>query len=201
MMVWALVCRRGLPSEATLFAALLLAIANFVSCAWLSHAASDGGPYGSLHLAAQALHLFAVSLWLGGLIPLAALVSRAFCRRDRSVAAAVQAICMSFGNIAILAVGIIVISGISITALVVRDATDLKTGSYAALLALKLVLFGLMLIVAGVNRFRLVPRLADPDHGSAAGRLWWSLLAEAILGSAVLVIAGALGITSPGADE
>jgi putative copper resistance protein D len=138
---------------------------------------------------------------LGGLIPLAALVSRAFCRRDRSVAAAVQAICMSFGNIAILAVGIIVISGISITALVVRDATDLKTGSYAALLALKLVLFGLMLIVAGVNRFRLVPRLADPDHGSAAGRLWWSLLAEAILGSAVLVIAGALGITSPGADE
>jgi putative copper resistance protein D len=201
MVVWALVCRRGLPSEATLFAALLLAIANFVSCAWLSHAASDGGPYGSLHLAAQALHLFAVSLWLGGLIPLAALVSRAFCRRDRSVAAAVQAICMSFGNIAILAVGIIVISGISITALVVRDATDLKTGSYAALLALKLVLFGLMLIVAGVNRFRLVPRLADPDHGSAAGRLWWSLLAEAILGSAVLVIAGALGITSPGADE
>jgi putative copper resistance protein D len=152
-------------------------------------------------LAVQALHLFAVSLWLGGLIPLAALVSRAFCRRDRSVAAAVQAICMSFGNIAILAVGIIVISGISITALVVRDATDLKTGSYAALLALKLVLFGLMLIVAGVNRFRLVPRLADPDHGSAAGRLWWSLLAEAILGSAVLVIAGALGITSPGADE
>src|SRR5262249_11227440 len=113
-------------------------------------------------------------------------------RDDRSVAAAVQAICMSFGNIAILAVGIIVISGISITALVVRDATDLKTGSYAALLALKLVLFGLMLIVAGVNRFRLVPRLADPDHGSAAGRLWWSLLAEAILGSAVLVIAGAL---------
>jgi len=201
MVVWALVCRRGLPSEATLFAALLLAIANFVSCAWLSHAASDGGPYGSLHLAAQALHLFAVSLWLGGLIPLAALVSRAFCRRDRSVAAAVQAICMSFGNIAILAVGIIVISGISITALVVRDATDLTTGSYAALLALKLVLFGLMLIVAGVNRFRLVSRLADPDHGSAAGRLWWSLLAEAILGSAVLVIAGALGITSPGADE
>ena len=199
--VWALVCRRGLPSEATLFAALLLAIANFVSCAWLSHAASDGGPYGSLHLAAQALHLFAVSLWLGGLIPLAALVSRAFSRRDRSVAAAVQAVCMSFGNIAILVVGIIVISGISITWLVVRDATDLTTGSYAALLALKLVLFGLMLIVAGVNRFRLVPRLADPDHGSAAARLWWSMLAEAILGSAVLVIIGALGITSPGADE
>jgi putative copper resistance protein D len=199
--VWALVCRRGLPSEATLFAALLLAIANFVSCAWLSHAASDGGPYGSLHLAAQALHMFAVSLWLGGLIPLAALVSRALCRRDRRVAAAVQAISISFGNVAILAVGIIVISGISVAALVVRDATDLTTGNYAALLALKLVLFGFMLVVAGVNRFRLVPRLADSVDGSAVVRLWWSLLAEAILGLAVLIIAGALGIASPGADE
>src|SRR5215470_9519935 len=129
---------------------------------------------------------------------------RRWCLEPSAVAIAAsprrsRQICMSFGNIGILAVGIIVISGISITALVVRDATDLKTGSYAALLALKLVLFGLMLIVAGVNRFRLVPRLADPDYGSAAGRLWWSLLAEAILGSAVLVIGGALGITSPGA--
>ena len=197
---WALVCRRGLPSEATLFAALLLAIANFVSCAWLSHAASDGGPYGSLHLAAQALHLFAVSLWVGGLIPLAALVSRAFRRCDRSVAAAVQAISISFGNIALLAVGIIAITGSSIAALVLRDTTDLN-GSYAALLALKLILFGFMLVVAGVNRFRLVPRLADSDHGSVAARLWWCLFAEAILGSAVLITVSALGITSPGADE
>jgi putative copper resistance protein D len=197
---WALVCRRGLPGEATLFAALLLAIANFVSCAWLSHAASDGGPYGSLHLAVQALHLFAVSLWLGGLIPLAVLVSRAF-RRDRTVAAAVQAVSISFGNIALLAVCIIAITGTSITALVARDATDLMASTYAALLALKLVLFGCMLVVAGVNRFRLVPRLADSDHGSAAAWLWWSLLAEAMLGSAVLITVGALGITSPGVDE
>jgi putative copper resistance protein D len=138
---------------------------------------------------------------LGGLIPLAALVSRALCRRDRRVAAAVQAISISFGNVALLAVGIIVISGISIAALVVSDATDLTTGNYAALLALKLVLFGFMLVVAGVNRFRLVPRLADSVDGSAVVRLWWSLLAEAILGLAVLIIAGALGIASPGADE
>jgi putative copper resistance protein D len=197
---WALLCRRGLPSEATLFAALLLAIANFVSCAWLSHAASDGGPYGSLHLAAQVLHLFAVSLWLGGLIPLAALLSRAFRRCDRSVAAAVQAISISFGNIALLAVAIIAITGSSIAALVLRDTTELN-GSYAALLVLKLVLFGCMLVVAGVNRFRLAPRLADSDHGSVAARLWWCLLAEAILGSAVLIVVGALGITSPVADE
>jgi putative copper resistance protein D len=182
IVVWTLVCRRSLPSEATLFAAILLAIANFVSCAWLSHAASDGGPYGSLHLAAQALHMFAVSLWLGALIPLAALVSRAFCRRDRSVVAAVQAVSISFGNIALLAVGIIIISGISITALVVGDATDLTTGNYAALLALKIVLFGFMLVVAGVKRFRLVPRLADSDHGSVAARLWWTLPCRSDIG-------------------
>jgi len=71
----------------------------------------------------------------------------------------------------------------------------------AALLALKLVLFGFMLVVACVNRFRPLPRLADSDQGSVAARLWWCLLAEAILGSAVLIVVGALGITSPGADE
>jgi putative copper resistance protein D len=134
------------------------------------------------------------------LIPLAAIVSRAFRRCNRSVAAAVQAVSISFGNIALLAVGIIAITGSSIAALVLRDTADLN-GSYAGLLALKLVLFGFMLVVACVNRFRLVPRLADSDHGSVAARLWWCLLAEAILGSAVLIVVGALGITSPGAEQ
>ena len=100
-----------------------------------------------------------------------------------------------------LAVGIIVISGIATTALVVRDVSDLTTGTYAGLLAVKLVLFCLMLVLAAVNRLQLVPRLAASNHGPAAIRLWWSILAELALGLVILLAVGALGITPLGTDE
>jgi putative copper resistance protein D len=194
--------RHVVPSEAALALALVLSIANFISCAWLSHAASDASRYASLHLGAHALHMLGVSLWLGGFVPMGILVSRAVRSGNRDGAAiAAHAVSSWFGNIALLAVGIIVVSGIATTALVVRDATDLTTGNYAGLLAIKLVLFGLMLVLAGVNRLRLVPRLTNSDPGPAATLLCWSVLAELVLGLVILAVAGALGVTSPGVDE
>jgi copper resistance protein D len=189
------------PSEATVLVGLALAIANFVSCAWLSHAGSDAGPYASLHLATHALHMLGVSLWLGGFIPLAMLVSRALHSGDMGAATAARAASVLFGNIALVAVVIIVVSGITTTALVVRDISDLTTGSYAGLLAVKLVLFCLMLALAAVNRVQLVPRLATSNPGPAATRLWWSILGELVLGMMILIVVGELGITPLGADE
>ena len=197
----ALASLRGVPSEAAVVVGLVLAIANFVSCAWLSHAGSDAGPYASLHLAAHALHMLGVSLWLGGFIPLAMLLSRALHSGPGGAATAARAVSVSFGNIALLAVGTIVISGIATTALVMRDVSDLTTGTYAGLLAVKLVLFCLMLALAAVNRLQLVPRLAASNHGPAAIWLWWSILAELALGLVILLAVGALGITPLGADE
>jgi len=186
--------------KATVVVGLGLAIANFVSCAWLSHAASDAGPYASLHLAAQALHMFAVSLWLGGLIPLAMLVVRAMRSPEIGAATAARA-SVSFGNIALVAVGIIVVTGIATTALVARDLSDLTTGAYARLLAVKLVLFCFMLALAAMNRLQLVPRLATPNPGPAATRLWWSILGELVLAMMILLVVGLLGIAPLGADE
>src|SRR5262249_10945887 len=185
--------------EATVVVGLVLAIANFVSCAWLSHAASDAGPYASLHLAAQSLHMLAVSLWLGGLIPLAILVARALRSPEIGAATAARA-SVSFGNIALVAVGIIVVSGIATTALVVRDLSDLTTGAYARLLSVKLVLFCLMLALAAVNRLQLVPRSATPNPGPAVARLWWSIFGELVLGMTILVVVGELGVTPLGAE-
>ena len=73
-----------------------------------------------------------------------------------------------FGNIALLAVGIIVISGVATTALIVRDVPDLTAGTYVALLAVKLALFCLMLVLAAVNRLKLVPRVAASNYTPAA---------------------------------
>jgi putative copper resistance protein D len=192
---------RRVPSEGPVVVGLALAIANLVSCAWLSHAGSDAGPYASLHLAAHALHMLGVSLWLGGLIPLAMLVSRASHSSHGGAPTAARAISVSFGNIALLAVGTIIISGIATTALEVRDVSDLTTGTYAGLLAVKLGLFCLMLVLAAVNRLQLVPRLAASNPGPAAIRLWWSILAELALGLVILLVVGAMGITPLGTDE
>ena len=197
----ALASLRRVPSEAALVVGLVLAIGNFVSCAWLSHAGSDAGPYASLHLAAHALHMLGVSVWLGGFIPLAMLVSRALHSGHGGAPTAARAVSVSFGNIALLAVGTIIISGIATTALVVRDVSDLTTGTYAGLLAVKLVLFCLMLVLAAVNRLQLVPRLAASNPRLAAIRLWWSILAELALGLVILLAVGAMGITPLGTDE
>ncbi len=196
-----LASRQGMPSEAALVVVLMLSIANFISCAWLSHAASDASRFASLHLGAHVLHMFGVSIWLGGFVPLGMLASRACYSGNRDDAIAAHAVSSWFGNIALLAVGIVIVSGIATTALVIHDATDLTTGDYAVLLVAKLVLFGLMLVLAGVNRWRLVPRLTSSDPGPAATLLWWSVSGELMIGLAILVVAGALGVTSPGTDE
>ena len=197
----ALACLRRVPSETAVVVGLVLAIANFVSCAWLSHAGSDAGPYASLHLAAHALHMLGVSLWLGGLVPLAMLVSRALHSGQRDVVMAAHAASVSFGNIALFAVGIIVISGVATTALIVRDVPDLTAGTYVALLAVKLALFCLMLVLAAVNRLKLVPRVAASNYTPAAMLLWWSILVELALGLVILLVVGALGVTPLSADE
>src|SRR5262249_9717625 len=41
---------RGAPKRAVIAAALMLAIANLTTCAWLSHAAGNPGAFGTVHL-------------------------------------------------------------------------------------------------------------------------------------------------------
>ena len=190
---------RSAPNRAVVATALTLAIANLTSCAWLSHAAGDPGTFGALHLGIHAAHMLAVSLWVGGLIPLTMVVSTMRSDCDNDVAAFVHCLGVRFGNIALWSVALIVLTGIASTALVVQDASDLTSGAYAKLLAAKLLLFLLMLLLATANRQWLVPRLAGAKPSHAAMWLRRSVLGEVALAGVVLLIVGALGITAPGA--
>ena len=60
-------------------------------------------------------------------MPLIMLLSRAVRSGHASAAAALSA-AVSFGNVALIAVAAIVVSGIATLALVVRDVSDLTTG-------------------------------------------------------------------------
>ena len=73
---------------------------------------------------------------------------------------------------------------------------------YGHLLLLKLMLFSLMLAIAAVNRASLTPALCARDdnlaaRSAAARRLRRNACAELALGLGILVLVGALGISSP----
>ena len=122
-------------------------------------------------------------------------------RKSYPDVSAARAASQSFGNIALVAVGVIIVSGVVTVPLVVRDVADLTTGLFAEFLAVKLVLFCLMLTLAATNRLHLVPRLATTNDALAMTQLCWSVLGELVLGLLVLFVVGALGITPAGDDE
>src|SRR5262249_35037283 len=93
-----------------------LAVASSVSGAWLSHAAADPGPYGTLPLAVHAAHMLGAALWLGGFVPLLMLLWRARRSRDPNDLALARHAAAWFGNIALLAVGVLVATGMANTA-------------------------------------------------------------------------------------
>jgi putative copper resistance protein D len=197
----ALARARGAPTQAAIVAGFALAVANLISCAWLSHAGADPSRFGSLHLGVHAVHMLGASLWLGGLVPLAMLLSRALRIGDDGDVLLVHHVGIWFGNIALLAVGLIVFTGIANTTLLVQSASDLTRGAFANLLAAKLILFLLMLVLAANNRQWLVPQLAGAKSLKVVVWLRRSVLAELALGALVLLVVGALGITPPGAEN
>jgi putative copper resistance protein D len=196
-----LAASRRAPAPIALGSAFILAAANFVSGAWLSHAAADPGPFGWLHLAVHALHMLGVSLWLGGLLPLAMLLARAQRSGDQQALAVAQSASIRFGNVALLAVVLILLTGIANTALVVESISDVTSSTYGSLLVTKLILALVMLVLAANNRQWLVPRLSDASSPQAAARLRWSVLGELALGALILLVAGALGLSPPGAED
>jgi copper resistance protein D len=191
---------RRAPGRIAMGFAFILAVANFVSGAWLSHAAADPGPYAWVHVATHALHMLGVSLWLGGLLPLAMLLDRARRSGDQQELAVAQSASIRFGNVALFAVGLILLTGIANAALVLDSISDVTSSNYGSLLAIKLLLALLMLVLAVNNRQWLVPRLSAGSSPDAAAWLRWSVLGELALGALILLVAGALGLSPPGAD-
>jgi putative copper resistance protein D len=197
-----LACRRQPEARGLMSLVFVIAVLQFVSAAWLSHAASTPGPYRSLHLAVHSAHMLGASLWFGGLLPLAMLLSRA--QRDGTAAnfALARDVAVRFSAIALTAVCIIILTGVTNMAMLVGgDIADAINGPFAKLLAIKLVLFMAILIFAAANRQLLLPRLAGANVAWAITLLKCSVWIELALAAAILVAVGELGITPPDAEQ
>jgi len=172
-----------------------------VSQAWLGHAAEGGASlYGTAMIIAYSVHMLAAGAWVGGLPPLLfALVEQRHFSPDESRAWTLD-ILSRYSLMAMVAVTLIVVSGITNAAFRVAGSFDkLFWTAYGDVLFAKVIAVALMLALAYFNRFIAMPRLraASLKGDSQITRLRASVAIELVLGIAVLGVAAILGITPP----
>ena len=174
--------------------------------AWAGHGAMDEGAVGWVHLGADILHLLAGGAWAGALLGLVLLVARPAGRVDAAHLTLTHRALHGFGLVGTILVGTIVVTGIVNAWLLVGLANlpDLTTTRYGQLLIAKLALFGAMLALASLNRFRLTPAferaIAAADHHGALRALRRSLAVEASCAGAILALVAWLGTLEPPAS-
>jgi putative copper resistance protein D len=184
------------------FGAMLvtLAVLFLGSLAWSGHASGTPGIGGDVHITADALHLVAAGAWIGGLVPFALLLAATRCAADPSVASVAREATLRFSTLGVLAVGIIVATGLVNTYVLAGSVLALIATDYGHLLLVKIGLFLAIVGIAAFNRLRLTPRLLSAHASADAQRqLQRNSLIEAALGVLVLVIVGALGTLPPAA--
>jgi putative copper resistance protein D len=163
-----------------------LAGAATASIAWNGHAVATPG---YLHLGADVVHLLAAGAWVGGLIPLAWMLSRA-------QAADAVVLTRRFSRLGFACVLALLVTGDVNAWFLVGSFGALLHTPYGNLLLLKVALFASMLVLAGVNHFRFTPRLPNP---SAVRSIVTNAGIEALLGLGAIAIVAALGVMVPAA--
>ncbi len=172
------------------------------SLAGVGHAATTTGATGLLHFAADILHLLASGAWVGGLVPLVLVVGRA--RGGPALLAETsQALCR-FSTLGLASVSVLVVTGLINTWFLTNGLRGLFGTEYGGLLQLKILLFLAMMGPAALNRYRLVPRLAQAvdaiatePANTALKPLRASVAIEIALAFAVIALAAILGLTPP----
>jgi putative copper export protein len=148
------------------------------SFALTGHAGSVGT--GDLPRILVAVHVLAVSLWIGALVPLYKVASSAEFSRA-------GAILKRFGDMARIVVAALVTAGLVLLWLLLGSLEAIFTSDYGRLVLVKLAFVAGLLTLAAVNRLRLTPGLMAGDR-SVVPRLRWSIGAEIMLAGAILVV-------------
>ncbi|MGY3368804.1 putative copper resistance protein D [Bradyrhizobium sp. GM2.4] len=180
--------------------ALAAAIGLVASIAWTGHAASTPFTLGYLHLASDALHLVAASVWIGGLVPLVLLLGVTRCHRAWA-SLELDAV-RRFSALGIVSVAVLILSGFVNAWILVGSFRGLVVTFYGQLLMLKLAAFAAMLAFAASNRFVLTPWLAlasDKTRQDALRAISRNTLIEIALGLLIFAMVGVLGTLHPAA--
>jgi copper transport protein len=169
-------------------------------------AALQSGAY--LGIAVDWLHFLGVAAWLGGLMSLAYVLPMAVhgsqATGDRVLARAVA----RFSNLALIAVAVIIVTGIFQAWLQVGSWDGFLSTAYGLSVTAKIGLLAVILVFAAFNLFLVRPGLARMAAGGSsaaasglARRFRLSVRLEVGLGIGVLVVAAILTGLSPARNE
>ena len=136
---------------------------------------------------ALAGHVLAVAVWVGAFVPLLAALGR-----GSPAGVPVEPLVRRFSAVAVVAVGVLAMSGMLLAVLLIPSPGALVQSSYGWLLLGKLALVGGMLGFATWNRLRLTPRLP-----AAASHLRVSIAVECAMGVMVVAVTAVLSATPP----
>jgi copper transport protein len=149
-----------------------------------------------LNVADQWLHMVAAGVWVGGLVWLLLGL------RNLDGAAKVAAV-RRFSPLAFAGVAVIAVTGVLRAVPEVGSLAALVSTSFGVTLLIKSGLFVAMIAVAWRNRYRLLPKLAEPaplpggSRTGAIGSLLRSVRSEVALAAIVLAVAAVLSGLPP----
>jgi len=179
-------------------AILVLSLLLLVSLGWVGHAVEGQGVARLVHQINQMVHMLAAGLWLGGLVPLTWLLARARSPSGAAWISVARDVVPRFSQMGYAAVALLAATGAINTLVLVGSAEALADTPYGRLLSLKVALFSVMVVLALINRFRLLPRLRrEPPSSAPIAALARSVLFEQALGLAVLAVVSVLGTWPP----
>jgi copper resistance protein D len=171
------------------------------SLAWSGH--GQTGRFNPLHLSADVIHLLAASLWPAGLVPFGLLIAALRRRRDDPHWTAISLVTRRFSAMCLISVSALTLSGLVSGCCLIGSARELFTSSYGKWLLAKIALFAMMVGLGAVNLLYVKPRLShnyavDSDAIEISiARLGRNVAREIVLGTAVIIIVGILGMLPP----
>jgi copper transport protein len=176
--------RRGL-----LWPAFVLGLAFASGLSLSGHSAADAG-HSWLSELADWVHLCAATLWVGGLVQLAAVVWPAAPELRRTAF-------LRFSRLATVLVALLLVAGTYLSILRLPQVRDLWSTGYGHVLLVKLSLVALALGWGAVHHFVAVPKI---ERDGALAALSRSMVGESAVAMAVLLAAAVLVDSKPPAQ-
>ncbi|HYM39682.1 MAG TPA: CopD family protein [Thermoplasmata archaeon] len=145
---------------------------------------------------ADAVHLYGAALWAGGLLAL--LRTRRWLRAP-TPADFSEGLLRAFSRLALLGVGLLVAAGAGLALFLVGTVGGLLGSSYGWVILAKTALLVPMVLLGAWNRRSLRREPEAPPTPEGVERLTRTVRFEAMLGVAILVLAGLLATMNPAA--
>ncbi len=181
---------------------LIGSLVLLASIALTGNAGNNSGSTAVQHRLADAVHLVASGAWIGALVVFSGLAMIAVRYRRHEDLLTLHQVLARFAGVGSVVVASLTLSGMFNPGFFLASLDT----AYGQMLLAKLMIFGMMLMLAAANRFWLTPRLSGilagtrhtaRDLKTAIWALQISILAETVLAAVVLGTVAVLGALPP----